>query len=82
MNGSTFPVLKAIGIPTVVLRGEDDQIVPIRINVDRSFSWYRDLMGRDFRSPWLLFPWISRNFKSHGAELIAEVWICLEDLRK
>ncbi|MGR9417467.1 hypothetical protein [Rhizobium leguminosarum] len=41
MSGSAFPVLKAIGIPALVLDGEDDEIVPIRINVDRSFSWYR-----------------------------------------
>jgi len=66
VNRSAFPVLKAIGIPTLFLHGEDDEIVPIRINVDRSFSWYRDLTGRDFCSPWLLFAWISRNFKSHG----------------
>ncbi|MBA9033763.1 hypothetical protein [Rhizobium leguminosarum] len=38
MSGSAFPVLKAIGIPTFVLRGEGDQIVPIRINVDRLVS--------------------------------------------
>ena len=44
VGGSAFPVLKAIGIPALVLDGEDDEIVPIRINVDRSFSWYRDLM--------------------------------------
>ncbi|MGO7581694.1 hypothetical protein ACC689_04295 [Rhizobium ruizarguesonis] len=48
MSGSAFPVLKAIGIPTLVLRGEDDQVVPIRINVDRSISWYRDLMVLTF----------------------------------
>ncbi|RXT30010.1 hypothetical protein B5P46_02865 [Rhizobium leguminosarum] len=48
MSGSAVPALKAIGIPTLFLRGEDDQIVPIRINVDRSVSWYRNLMVLTF----------------------------------
>ncbi|NNU64003.1 MULTISPECIES: hypothetical protein [Rhizobium] len=59
MSGSAFPVLKAIGVSTLVLHGEDDQIVPIcslssgldvqnRVNVDRFISWYRDLMALPF----------------------------------
>ncbi|WP_327206481.1 hypothetical protein [Rhizobium beringeri] len=48
MSGLPFPALKAIGIPTLVLHGEDEQIVPIRINVDRSISWYRHLMALTF----------------------------------